>query len=329
MKSSVRQKILDAFREADGDFLSGEKLASKIGCSRTAVWKHMEDLRNEGFQLEAIRRKGYRLINQPHTMSDNEIYLGLKTKKIGKNIHHHESLQSTQILAKELAINGSEEGTLVICDEQTAGRGRMARKWHSPKGSGIWMSLIIRPDIPLVKAPQLTLLTAVAVVQAIEEVTNLEVGIKWPNDLLINGKKLCGILTELLAEENRIQAIIIGIGLNVNQKQADFPEELLETATSLAIEAGNSFDRTTLLLEFCHQFEKLYEIYLDKGFESIKLLWESYALSIGKEIIARTLKGVFTGKALGINEEGVLMLQTATDGVIQLYSADIELNGVQ
>lgn len=321
----MRQKLLDAFKLADGEFLSGEKLANSIGCSRTAVWKHIEDLRNEGFKVEAVRKKGYRLIEQADQMSEERIYFGLKSKIIGQKIYYYDSLPSTQKTAKELALNGAVEGTIVVAEEQTSGRGRMARQWHSPKGTGIWTSFIIRPNIPIQKAPQLTLLTAVAAVRAIDSLLDVDIHIKWPNDLLINGKKVCGILTELQAEENQIQSIIIGVGINVNQSANDFSNELRTIATSLSIESNRTVDRAKLLQEFCYQFEKFYETYIKYGFEPIKMIWESYALSIGKRITARTLNGTYTGIAVGINDEGVLKLRTDDGKIRELYSADIEI----
>lgn len=188
VQSEIRKNLLDAFTNAGGAFLSGQSLANLIGCSRTAVWKHIEELRKEGFVLEAVRNKGYRIVKTPEKITADEIRLGLRTKFIGTNIHYEESVDSTQKIAQRLAYNDAHEGTVVIAEEQLSGRGRMNRKWHSPKFTGIWMSIILRPEIMPAKAPQLTLLTAVAVVQAIEEETSLHPQIKWPNDILINGK---------------------------------------------------------------------------------------------------------------------------------------------
>lgn len=189
MQSEVRKKLLDAFTTANGEYLSGQYLADLIGCSRTAVWKHIEELRKHGFELEAIQRKGYRILKTPDQISADEIRLGLKTQFLGQVIHYKESVDSTQKIAKTLANDNAPEGTIVLAEEQVLGRGRMDRIWHSPKYTGVWMSMILRPNIPLPKAPQLTLITAVAVVQAIEEITSLSPQIKWPNDILINGKK--------------------------------------------------------------------------------------------------------------------------------------------
>jgi BirA family transcriptional regulator, biotin operon repressor / biotin---[acetyl-CoA-carboxylase] ligase len=325
MQSTLRKKLLDAFTEHSGEFLSGQYLADLIGCSRTAIWKHIEDLRHEGFELEAVRRKGYRIIKAPDHVTANEIRLGLKTSIIGQQIHYHESVDSTQKIAHRLGLENAAEGTVVIADEQIGGRGRMERVWHSPKNTGVWMSIILRPNIPLPKAPQLTLLTAVAVAQAIENCTGVEPHIKWPNDILINGKKVTGILTELQAESDRIHSIIIGIGINVNQKNTDFPSELHSIATSLSIESGSFVNRAELIQAVFGGLEKLYLLYLDKGFQPIKLLWESYAISVGKRITARTITGNIVGQALGITEDGVLQIQDDNGEIHHIYSADIEI----
>ncbi|MDE3839377.1 biotin--[acetyl-CoA-carboxylase] ligase [Bacillus methanolicus] len=327
MQSELRKKLLDAFTRADGEFLSGQYLADLIGCSRTAVWKHIEDLRKEGFILEAVRRKGYRIIKTPENITPDEIRLGLKTDFLGQQIHYEESVDSTQKIAHRLAYDGAPEGTVVLAEEQLSGRGRMDRKWYSPKYTGIWMSVILRPNILPTKAPQLTLLTAVAVVQAIEEITALSPKIKWPNDILINGKKVTGILTELQAEADRVKTIIIGIGMNVNQKASDFPEYIRSTATSLSIEKGGYISRPAIIRAVLSNIEKLYLLYLEKGFYPIKLLWESYAVSIGKKIIARTLSGNISGRALGITDDGVLMIEDDNGTVHHVFSADIDLTG--
>jgi BirA family transcriptional regulator, biotin operon repressor / biotin---[acetyl-CoA-carboxylase] ligase len=325
VQSEIRKELLDAFTHAGEAFLSGQHLAELIGCSRTAVWKHIEELRKDGFELEAVRNRGYRILKTPEKITADEIRLGLTTSFIGRSIHYEESVESTQRIAHRFASEDVPEGTVIIAEEQLSGRGRMDRKWHSPKYTGIWMSLIIRPNIPLSKAPQLTLLTAVSIVQAIEETTDLLPEIKWPNDILINGKKVTGILTELQAEADRIHSIIIGIGLNVNQTREDFPLELRETASSLYIELGQTVSRAEVIRCIFKNFEKLYTLYLDQGFLPIKLLWEGYASSIGKYIRARTITTTIEGKALGITDDGVLKLEDQTGYIHHIYSADIEI----
>jgi BirA family transcriptional regulator, biotin operon repressor / biotin---[acetyl-CoA-carboxylase] ligase len=326
LQSEIRKKLLDAFSNNDEQYLSGQTLADTIGCSRTAIWKHIEELRKDGFELEAIRNKGYRIIKTPERVSADEIRLGLKTMFLGQSIYYEDTVDSTQRVAHRLAYDQSMEGTVVVAEEQTLGRGRMERKWYSPKYTGIWMSIILRPKIPLPKAPQLTLIAAVAVVQAIEELTELTPQIKWPNDILINGKKMTGILTELQAEADQINSVIIGIGINVNQKLEDFPIELREVATSLAIEQDVLFSRSEIIRSVLTHLEKLYLLYLEKGFFPIKILWESYAISIGKTIKARTLSNVIEGKALGITDDGVLKIEDQSGEIHYIYSADIELS---
>ncbi|WP_026581088.1 biotin--[acetyl-CoA-carboxylase] ligase [Bacillus sp. J33] len=326
MQSEIRKKMIDAFTNSKEEYLSGQHLADLIGCSRTAVWKHIEELRKEGFELKAVRRKGYRITKTPEKVTADEIRLGLKTETLGRHIHHEESVDSTQKIAHRLAYEGAPEGTIVIAEEQLSGRGRMDRRWHSPKSTGVWMSVILRPNIPPPKAPQLTLISAVAVVQAIEELTGLTPQIKWPNDILMNGKKVTGILTELQADADRIISIIIGIGINVNQQLDDYPEDIKNIATSLSIEKGEKLSRAELIKILLGKLETLYKLYLDKGFYPIKLLWESYAVSIGKSLTARTITGSIYGKALGITDDGVLMIEDSGGKLHYVYSADIELD---
>jgi BirA family transcriptional regulator, biotin operon repressor / biotin---[acetyl-CoA-carboxylase] ligase len=326
MQSGIRKRLIEAFTNAGEEYLSGQYLADLVGCSRTAIWKHIEELRKEGFLFEAVKKKGYKIIQAPEKVTADEIAFGLKTDFIGRQIHYEEKVDSTQKVAHRLATEGVIDGTVVVADEQTLGRGRMDRRWHSPKYTGVWMSIILRPNLPLQKAPQLTLVTAVAVVQAIEEITGLLPQIKWPNDILINGKKVTGILTELQADSDRINAVIIGIGINVNQKRADFPEEIQQIATSLAVESEQTISRAALMQTVFDRLEKLYLIYLKSSFHPIKLLWESYALSVGKDIIARTITGDIKGKALGITDDGVLKIEQDNGEISHIYSADILIN---
>ncbi|UUZ94458.1 biotin--[acetyl-CoA-carboxylase] ligase [Paenibacillus sp. P25] len=199
----MTDQLLALFEESDGHFLSGEELSSQLKVSRTAIWKQIERLRSQGYRFEAVPRKGYRLIGKPDRLDLKAVLTNLTTKKLGRQIKYVEEVGSTQAAALELVAQGAAEGTLVVAERQTAGRGRMGRRWHSPKGKGLWMSLILRPSIPLNFTPQLTLMVAVAVCRAIRGLVPVPVGIKWPNDLLIEGKKVCGILLESSAEDER------------------------------------------------------------------------------------------------------------------------------
>ncbi|GAA0347822.1 bifunctional biotin--[acetyl-CoA-carboxylase] synthetase/biotin operon repressor [Bacillus carboniphilus] len=320
---SNKQTLLSLFQEKQGTFLSGQAIADNLGCSRTAIWKYIDSLKKDGYEIEAVRNKGYRLVDQPNLVKEYEIQRDLHTKTLGKKVYYHDTVTSTQKIAHELAGQGAQEGTLVIADQQESGRGRMDRQWYSPKGTGVWMSLILRPKLLPTQTPQFTLLTAVAVAQSIEEVTGITPDIKWPNDLLIRGKKCTGILTELQAEADQVRYMIIGIGINVNQDASDFPEELQEIATSLKMVKKQEIPRAKLVQEILRRLEKLYDLYIQLGFEPIKLLWESYSTTIGKTINARTMNRNIVGKAIGLSHDGVLLLEDEEGVQHRIYSADI------
>ncbi|HSH24173.1 MAG TPA: biotin--[acetyl-CoA-carboxylase] ligase [Massilibacterium sp.] len=323
MASTIREQLLNLLYEHEGEFISGQKMSEMLHCSRTAIWKHIEELRKEGFELEAVQKKGYRIVSKPDQLTEHEIKFNLKTKRFGQTVHSFDSITSTQEVAKQLAFEGAKEGTIVVAEEQTKGRGRMNRPWDSKKTGGIYFSLILKPKIAIQEAPQLTLLSAVGIVRGIKRVTGLNCQIKWPNDVLINGKKLVGILTELQAEADQIHSVIIGIGINVNQKS--FPKELENIATSLYQQMNKKVERTALLQAILLELEELYEDYLEHGFAVVKMLWETYAVSIGKKIKAHTLHGTIEGIAKGITDAGVLLLEDESGKVHQIYSADIEI----
>ncbi|TMW73570.1 biotin--[acetyl-CoA-carboxylase] ligase [Alteribacter natronophilus] len=319
----MKSTLLSLLRTKDGEFVSGEKISEQLGCSRTAVWKHIDALRKEGYHVEAAPKKGYRLSGEPDTLSVHQLESRLAETSFIKKVLHYPTIHSTQDTAHQLASEQAGEGTLVLSDEQTKGKGRLGREWHSPPGTGIWMSLILRPDIEVRNAPQLTLLTAVAVVRGIKQSVGLEPEIKWPNDILFNGKKAAGILTEMQAEPDRVHAIIVGLGLNVNQDF--FPPELEHIATSLRMEKGKKVGRSDVLQAILEEWDWLYSLFLKEGFAAIKPLWEAHALTMGREISARTPKETLKGIAVGIDEAGVLLLRTKDGKLHHIYSADIEV----
>lgn len=321
---NIKQEILKAFHDHPSEFISGEYLSQTCNVSRTAVWKHIEELRQEGYQFEAVRRAGYRLVSSPDSISAEEIKAGLDTAKIGQTIYAHDTVNSTQLLAHEAASKGAAEGTLVIAEQQLGGKGRLGRPWHSPKGTGIWMSLILRPQMPLPKAPQITLLTAVAMAETIREELQLPVKIKWPNDLFLHGKKVCGILTELNAESDRINYLVIGIGINVNTVESDFPAELSHVATSLRIETGRPIRRAGFIQAFCRCFEQKYRVYLSEGFEPVRKEWEAHSYSLGRNVTVRTIHSSLEGKAIGLDPEGVLIVEDSDGNQHKVYSADVD-----
>lgn len=320
---NIKQVILKAFHDHPGRFISGEELSQTCGCSRTAVWKHIEELRKDGYEVEAVRKSGYRLLGAPDRLSAAEITAGLDTDRMGQHVIAHDEVVSTQPLAHDAAARGAKEGTLVLAELQTGGKGRLGRPWHSPKGTGIWMSLIIRPAIPLPKTPQMTLLTAVSVARAIREETGLPVKIKWPNDIFIGDKKVCGILTELNAESDRVNYLVIGIGLNGNSVAEDFPEELARIATSLRIESGEPIKRARFIQQFCRIFEEEYDHYLAHGFARAKAEWEKHSYTIGRWVNVQTISQRLEGRAVGLDEEGVLMVEDQDGAIHKVYSADV------
>ncbi|WP_249899574.1 biotin--[acetyl-CoA-carboxylase] ligase [Paenibacillus sp. PK3_47] len=237
-----------------------------------------------------------------------------------------QTVASTQEEAKRLAEQGAPEGTVVMAEEQTGGRGRMGRKWHSPPGKGIWMSVVLRPELPLSLTPQLTLLAGVAVCRAIREVTGVQAGIKWPNDLLAGGRKICGILLESCLREGGLHYCIAGIGISVNLKPEDYPAELAGVGTSLLIEGGGiPVDRSRLAEAVLHELEYWYAVYMEKGFEPIRRRWEEMSVTLGREILLSASEGKNGGTAVGLDDSGALLLKDASGRVTAVLSGEIEM----
>ena len=325
MNLTAKDELLKRLFEAEGLPVSGQEIADQFGLSRTAIWKYVKELEQDGYEIGTIRKKGYYLITSPDKVNSGNIKKHLKTKSFGRAIHYFETCKSTQLIAHDEAQNGAEDGTVIISEEQTLGKGRMSRPWDSAASKGVWMSVIIRPSLTPQQAPQMTLVAAVAVTRAIVDVTGINPDIKWPNDILINGKKVTGILTELQADPDRVKAIILGIGINVNQNETDFPDEIKTIATSLAIELGTQVNRAKLIARTLEFLEQYTELYVTHGFGPIKLLWEGYSNTVGKRIRATMLNETLEGTAIGISDEGMLKIKL-DDGTIRgIYSADIEI----
>lgn len=321
----MNERLLEWFREHPDEYISGESLSRELSVSRTAIWKHIRELKGQGYVFDAVPRLGYKLKSAPSVLDIGKLEARLATSVLGKHIHYYDSVDSTQTIARRLVEQGAPEGTLVIAEQQTAGRGRFQRKWYSPKGKGIWMTLVLKPSLPLQFIPQLTLLSAVALCRAVRKVVpELNPGIKWPNDLLVNGKKISGILLESSAENECLQYIVAGIGISVNMDLSDIPEELHTKATSLKLESGREIDRVELIAECLEQLEELYKLYTESGFAPIRTLWEASSVTLGRNIRMQTPKGWVEGYAESLDETGALTL-TGKDGeTFQVYSGDLE-----
>jgi len=320
----MRERLLEMLAGREGEFISGEEASRRLGISRTAVWKHIRKLEEEGYTIEACRNRGYRLAGAPDRLTATGLAARLGTKTFGRTLHLFDEVGSTQDVAKRLAEEGAPEGTLVVAELQTSGRGRMGRSWLSPKGKGLWMSLVLRPEVPVFCTPQLTLLIAVALCRSLRRQTGLDIGIKWPNDLLVGGRKISGILLESSAEEERLRHVVAGIGISVNLGPVDYPPELREKAVSLRMAAGRPFDRTETAALFLESLEELYDLYREEGFEPIRLLWEASSVSLGRPAELKTPQGTVEGVPLGLASSGALRVRTADGLVREVFSAEFE-----
>ncbi len=312
-------KILNIFRSSNGEFISGEEISEKLGITRAAVWKHIEQLRKEGYEITGEPHVGYRLTGTPDKLIPEEISHGLGTKIVGKKIYSYETTDSTMDVAHKLARSGSPDGTVVFSESQTKGRGRMGRHWVSPKGKGIYFSPILRPDVAPAEAPKITLMSAVAVALAIRKVTDLGALIKWPNDIMINDRKACGILTEMSAEVNTVNYIVLGIGINVNTDREHLPKE----ATSLKAEAGRSFSRVELTQELLREFERQYIIFRGKGFKMIIEEWKDLSHTLGEEVKIVCQDRKIEGTAIDLDASGALVVRMDNGFTKHITAGDV------
>lgn len=305
-----------------GFFVSGQRIANELGVSRTAVFKRIQQLRKLGYNIEAIRRKGYRLVPRFDGLLPLEIKVRLKTRLFGKEIITLDSIESTQIYMGKLAEKGAPEGTVVIALEQTRGKGRMNRVWSSPRG-GLWFSLLLRPSMPPKELHKLTLLFGVAIVTALKTF-GIKASLKWPNDVLIDQRKVCGILLEASTETDRVDYIIAGIGINVNTSLTDLPSEIRNSAISLRDVLGTKVDRAELLSVILKNSEDLYLEVLERGFSRVLSLWRSNSCTIGRMVEVCMPDGILRGLAVDIDEDGSLLVNCK--GIIKkVYSGDVTL----
>jgi BirA family biotin operon repressor/biotin-[acetyl-CoA-carboxylase] ligase len=318
-----RQSILDILQKNEEAWISGEQISSSLGISRTAVWKNINFLRDKGYEITSSSKLGYKFLSGGKGIDEYKIKSNLKTRLIGQNsIFVYETTDSTNREAFKLASQGISEGSIVIAENQSSGKGRLGRSWKSFPGQGIYLSIILRPPIAPSKASGLTIAAAVALSFTLDEFKITDHEIKWPNDILINGRKVSGILTEMKADPDSIDFIITGIGINLNIPDESFPDEIKDIAVSVSNVYGAEIDRCAFLQSLLCNFEKFYFLFLDGGFPEIINIWKKRSEIINKKIRATLINESFTGTVTGINSEGFLIVDT-DKGVRFINSGDI------
>jgi len=328
----MREKILALLKEKSPSFVSGAEMAGRLSVSRTAVWKNVNLLQADGYRIERSPRLGYRLQEVPDLLYPLEFAGDLETKIIAAErrlIHYHRQVDSTAEVIKKLAEKGAPEGTIVLAEEQTGGRGRMGRSWYSPFAGGIWLHILLRPPLTPAQTPLLTLLASVAVTKAIRRLLpHVEAGIKWPNDVLVRGRKVCGILTELKAEPDIIHYVITGIGINVNIDAGKFRTELKDTATSLYLEnKNNRVSRQKLTAFVLEEMDTFYRQYLSAGSLPVIEEWKKYSITLGEEVTIKNVLDVFWGKAVDVDSSGALVVEGKNGLRRHFQAGEVTLRG--
>lgn len=322
----MRKEILELLMQTDG-YISGEKLSRHLGVTRAAIWKNINQLKEQGYEIESITRKGYRLISSPDIFTEQELQYGLHTKALGKKIFCRDVVDSTNQLGKQEALKGAPHGTILLAEQQLKGKGRRGRSWVSPSKTGIWMSCILRPKLLPQQAPMLTLVTGLSVCKALRQTTGLEAYIKWPNDIVLNGKKICGILTEMNAEMEQVHYVVLGMGLNVNQET--FPDEIRSLATSLKIEGGETYNRKKIIQKILTALEADYESFMETKDLSLLLSeYKRYCITLGKKVKVIQGEEVIYGKAVDLTARGELVIQKDDGSYIAVFAGEVSVRGL-
>ena len=323
----MKRKIIDMLKGAAGKFVSGETIADELNVTRTAIWKSIQSLKKFGYDIESRGKLGYKLNRMADLLLPAAVQSDLNTKIIAveNNFIHKDSVESTNQLAKKLAYDGAADGTVIVAESQTGGKGRLERKFFSPRGKGIYFSLILRPKCLPKDAPKFTLMAAVAVANAMQRF-NLPAQIKWPNDIMFDGRKVVGILTELSAQIEKVNYIVVGIGINVNIAPKDFPADIKKVAASLSEINGGEISRLDFFRAVLEEFDKLYCTIDTEGFKKIFEHWKKFNITIGREVkvISAETGESFFGIAEDIDEDGALIVKT-NNGRQTLYAGDVSI----
>ena len=326
MQPKGGEKLLEQLATRAGEYVSGEELARRFKVSRTTIWKRLEKLRRLGYRVKSVPRRGHRLVSPPDPLLPRLVSPRLKGARLGARVVYHPVVTSTMDVAAELLAKGAGEGTLVLTEKQLKGRGRQGREWSSPMGGGLWMSLVLEPRISPLLAGRLTLMAACAMAEAAEELCGLEVGVKWPNDVYLDGRKLAGVLTEMSGELDSVHYLVLGLGVNVNTSAGGFPSPLRRTATSLLAATGKSYDRRELLAAFMRRLARYYG-YLKRGNLSAMLKgWRAREISLGKRVTLSRPGQQLKGTAVDLAEDGALVIKRR-DGIEErVYCGDVSID---
>jgi BirA family biotin operon repressor/biotin-[acetyl-CoA-carboxylase] ligase len=321
-------KILNALRTAGEEGFSGAELSQQLGISRAGVWAHIEDLRALGYEIEASPHHGYRLLSSPDLLHADDLLARLGSARvIGRDIRVFQETTSTNDVIEKLARDGVKEGVVVFAESQTRGRGRLGRKWLSPAKKGLWFSVLLRPGLRPQETTRLTVASATALRRAIAIHTGLNPEVKWPNDILLGGRKVAGILTELRAELDRIGYVILGIGVDANLSASDFPGDLRGQATSLRLALGKPVSRPELAVTILRELERDYARLAAGDFGKVADEWEAHCATIGKEVTIRTGERQIRGRAESLGEDGALLLRTEHGHLERVVGGDVEVAG--
>jgi len=323
---NTRETLLNSLKQGRGAWVSGQFLSEGLAMTRSAVWKQIRTLKEEGYEIEASPRKGYRLRGVPDLLLLQEIRDGLTTRVFGQaQAFYFPQTDSTNLRAGEMAAQGAPEGTLIVAEQQTQGRGRRQRAWFSPPRQGIYASLILRPAIAPTEAPRMTLLAAVAAAETLLALTPLAATIKWPNDILVRGRKIAGILTEISTGMDAVDYMVVGLGLNVNIPADDFPEEIQAQATSILAETGAPFSRPLLLRSYLEQLEYYYDIFNTEGFDPVLQRWRALTDMLGRRVRIDMIGRRHVGEVADFDQDGALILRDEGGRSIRIFSGDITL----
>lgn len=321
----MRKRVLELLRSSGNEAISGEEISRQLDISRTAVWKHIQSLKNEGYEIESMPKRGYILREIPNRLYPQEIMNHLKTKWLGHAICYNDTIDSTNNLGKKLANEGCADGLLLVAEEQGAGKGRLSRGWISPYAKGLWFSIVLKPTFLPQEASKCTLLAAVAIVKAINKLKGVKAAIKWPNDILLLGRKLVGVLTEMNAEFGHINYIVIGIGINTNATPDDYPDEVKPLAVSIADAAEEPFTRVELLCDILKNLEDLYEQACKEGFAPVFEEWRKYSCTLGQEVKVIAPGETYFGTAVDIDEEGLLIVRKVDGSIEKVVAGDVSI----